>query len=192
LFTNPFRFREAVNFFNSAIKMVRGGFVMTSIVNVLLDSFELEAKQARCVLNVIKDKDLKYTPSKDLRPLVDLANHLAQVPLIDPSIYDSTLGDAEQARAREHELNRSTMADILVVFDEGVIAVKRRFTGMEEKDFFAKTLKPFYETGSERSWANFLPDIITHIAMHKMQVWMYLKLAGAPVNMMTYYGHHPE
>ncbi len=165
---------------------------MSSIIDVLLDSFELEAKQARCVLNVIKDKDLKYTPNKELRPLVDLANHLAQVPLIDPSIYDGALGDAEQTRAREHELNRSTISDILAVFDEGVLAVKQRFTGMQDEEVFAKTLNPFYETCPARSWVNFLPDIITHIAMHKMQIWMYLKLAGTKVNMMTYYGHHPE
>ena len=72
------------------------------------------------------------------------------------------------------------------------VEIKKRFTGMTAQEFFAKTLKPFYETGEARSWAHFLPDIITHIAMHKMQLWMYLRLAGAKVDMMTYYGHHPE
>lgn len=165
---------------------------MTSIGEVLLEVFEVEAKQARCVLNVVKNSDLKYAPKKDLRTLGELANHLAQVPLIDPGIYDGEIADVEQARAREKELNRSTINDILAVFDEGATALRARFTSMAEKEFFAKTLKPFYDPGPERSWANFLPDIITHIAMHKMQVWMYLKLAGAKVNMMTYYGHHPE
>ncbi len=166
--------------------------MMTSIIEVLLDSFELEAKQARCVLNVAKDADLKYTPKKDLRTLGELANHLAQVPLIDPSIFVGELADVEQARAREQELNRTTIADMLGIFDEGVKSIKKRFKGMAEKEFFAKTLKPFYETGAARSWAHFLPDIITHIAMHKMQLWMYLRLAGVKVDMMTYYGHHPE
>ncbi|MHA2427355.1 MAG: hypothetical protein ACXADB_04955, partial [Candidatus Hermodarchaeia archaeon] len=144
------------------------------------------------VLNVIQDTDLKFIPGKDLRPLRDLVNHLAQVPLIDPSLFDGELDDVEKARAREKELNRSTMKEILAVFDEGITVVQKRFSGMKEKEFFAETLKPFYDSGPAKSWANFLPDIITHIAMHKMQVWMYLKLAGAPVNMMTYYGHHPE
>ena len=166
--------------------------MMASIIEVLLDSFEHEAKQARCVLNVAKDTDLKYTPKKDLRTLGELANHLAQVPLIDPSIFDGELADVEQARAREQELNRTTIADMLGVFDEGVASIKKRFTGMAEKDFFDKTLKPFYETGEAQSWAHFLPEIITHIAIHKMQLWMYLRLAGAKVDMMTYYGHHPE
>ena len=74
--------------------------MMASIIEVLLDSFELEAKQARCVLNVTKDADLKYTPKKDLRTIGELANHLAQVPLIDPSIFDGELADVKQARAR--------------------------------------------------------------------------------------------
>ncbi len=165
---------------------------MTSIIEVLLYSFELEAKQARCVLNVIQDSDLKFTPGKDLRPLLDLANHLAQVPLIDPSLFDGELNDVEKARAREKELNRSTVKEILAVFDEGVAAIQKRFLSMKETEFFAEALKPFYDSGPAKSWANFLPDIITHIAMHKMQIWMYLKLAGASVNMMTYYGHHPE
>ena len=165
---------------------------MPSIIEVLLHSFELEDSQARCVLNVIQDADLRFTPIEGLRPLGDLANHLAQVPLIDPSLFDGELDDVDKARAREKELTRSTVKEILAVLDKGVNAVKKRFSGMSEKEFFAETLQPFYESGPAKSWANFLPDIITHIAMHKMQVWMYLKLSGANVNMMTYYGHHPE
>ncbi len=63
---------------------------------------------------------------------------------------------------------------------------------MSEKEFFAKTLKPFYQQGDAKNWTYYMPEFITHLAMHKMQLWMYLKLAGADVNMMTYYGHHPE
>jgi uncharacterized damage-inducible protein DinB len=191
-FTNNFIYHAVVNLFIPANPMMRRGLMMTSIVNVLLDVFELEAKQARCVIAVVKDTDLQFTPGKDLRPLGDLANHLAQIPLLDPSLFVGEISDLEQARAREKELNRDTINDMLTVFDDGVTAIKARFSEMSEKEFFVKTLKPFYESGPERSWANFLPEIITHIAMHKMQLWMYLKLTGAKVNMMTYYGHHPE
>ncbi|MFX0168381.1 MAG: DinB family protein [Candidatus Hodarchaeota archaeon] len=165
---------------------------MPTVVAVLLNSFELEAKQARCVLNVINEVDLKYTPKKGMRTLGELANHLAQIPLLDPSFYEGEIHDFEQAQARERDLNRNTLPDILAVFDSGIVAVKDRFTGMSEEEFFAKTLKAFYDQGPKRSWAEYMPDMITHIAMHKMQLWMYLKLAGAQVNMMTYYGHHPE
>jgi len=165
---------------------------MPSAVEVLLNVFEHEASQARCVLAAIQDTDMKYTPMKGMRTLGALANHLAQIPLLDPSMYAQEIKDVEQARAREKELNRSKLADILALFDEGIKVVKTRFSGMSEKEFFAKTLKPFYEQGPEKNWAYYMPEFITHIAMHKMQLWMYLKLAGAKVNMMTYYGHHPE
>ena len=165
---------------------------MTSIVDVLLNVFEHEASQARCVLAVIKDMDLEFTPKGGMRSLGALVNHLAQIPLLDPSFYIGEISDIKQAQMREKELNRNTLEELLAVFDDGIEAVKKRFTGMSEKEFFAKTLKPFYEQGDAKSWAYYMPEFITHIAMHKMQLWMYLKLAGADVNMMTYYGHHPE
>ena len=164
---------------------------MSKVVEVLLKVFEHEAQQARCVLSVIKDADLEFTPKEGMRTLGAMANHLAQIPLLDPSMYAQEIADVKQAQAREKELNRDTLEGMLTVFDEGIEAVKKRFTGMSEKEFFAKTLKPFYEQGDAKNWAYYMPEFITHIAMHKMQLWMYLKLAGAEVNMMTYYGHHP-
>ncbi len=165
---------------------------LTSVVDVLLKVFEHEAQQARCVLEAAKDTDLEFTPKEGMRTLGLLANHLAQIPLMDPSFYIQEIADLKQAQMREKELNRNTLEEMLAVFDEGVEAVKKRFTGMSEKEFFTKTLKPFYEQGDAKNWAYYMPEFITHIAMHKMQLWMYLKLAGAEVNMMTYYGHHPE
>jgi uncharacterized damage-inducible protein DinB len=165
---------------------------MSKVVEVLLKVFEHEAQQARCVLAVIKDTDLEFTPKEGMRSLGAMANHLAQIPLLDPSMYAQEIADVKQAQAREKKLNRDTLEGMLVVFDEGIEAVKARFAGMSEKEFFANTLKPFYEQGDAKNWAYYMPEFITHIAMHKMQLWMYLKLAGAEVNMMTYYGHHPE
>ena len=166
--------------------------MMASIIEVLLNVFKHEADQARCVLTAIQDTDMKYAPKKGMRTLGELANHLSQIPALDPAMYAHEIADVEQARAREKELNRSHLADIISVFDDGIKAVKARFTGMSDKDFFAKTLKPFYEKGPEKNWAYFMPEFITHIAMHKMQLWMYLKLAGVNVNMMTYYGVESE
>jgi len=165
---------------------------LPSIIEVLLATFEEEAKQARCVLNVIKDSQLKYTPMDGMRTLGELANHLAQIPHLDPAFFNGEISDFEDARARESNLNRKAVTDIITVFDEGLEAVNKRFSNMSEDTFFVKNLKAFYEQGPKRNWAHYLPEIITHIAMHKMQLWMYLKLAGASVNMMTYYGHHPE
>jgi uncharacterized damage-inducible protein DinB len=161
---------------------------MSNTVNVLLEAFEHEAKQARVVIAAIKDADMDYTPKEGMRTLRELANHLAQIPLLDPAMYSREIEDVEQARAREKELRREDLDGILAVLDEGILAVKQRFTGMADKDFLAKNLQPFYEKEERKNWAYYMPEFITHISMHKMQLWMYLKLAGVKVNMMTYYG----
>ncbi len=165
---------------------------MTNIINVLMNVFEHEANQARVVLAVTEPKFMKYTPQKGMRNLLDLANHLAQIPLLDPALYTRELPTREQANAKEKELWQDNREGLLSTFDTGIKKLKTRFSAMKEEVFFANTLQPFYETGAQRNWAFYLPELITHIAMHKMQLWMYLKLAGAHVNMMTYYGHAPE
>jgi uncharacterized damage-inducible protein DinB len=166
--------------------------IMPTIIDVLLKVFEHEAKQANAVLTACKDVKMDYIPKEGMRTLGELANHLAQIPLLDPPLFTGELATAEQTQAREKELYRDSLKGLLTVFDEGIQAVTKLFTGMTEKDFFAETLQPFYEQESKKNWAYYLPEIITHIVMHKMQLWMYLKLAGTKVNMMTYYGHHPE
>ena len=107
---------------------------MPTIIEVLLDAFEHESKQVRVVIEATGGTDMKYTPKKGMRTLRELANHLAQIPLLDPAMYAREIADVEQARAREKELFREDIDGILAVLDEGVQAVKRRFTGMTEKD----------------------------------------------------------
>ena len=76
----------------------------------------------------------------------------------------------------------------LRVFDEGVKRTEKRLNKMSEKELFEKNLQPFYESGDAKNWAYYIPEMTRHLAMHKMQLWMYLKLSGLAVDMMTYYG----
>jgi uncharacterized damage-inducible protein DinB len=166
--------------------------MMTTVVDVLLEVFEREAQQARVVLSTINNTPKNYTPKEGMRTLWELANHLAQIPLLDPSMYSGKIANLEQAQAEEKRLKSDDLKGVLSIFDKGIKEVNKRFKKMTEEEFFAKNLKPFYETGPEKNWAYLMPEFITHIAMHKMQLWMYLKLAGANVNMMTYYGITPK
>ena len=165
---------------------------MTNLVDVLLDSFKHEAKQARVVLDKARMAKSDFVPCKGIRPLIDLVNHLAQTPLMDPSVYSSQLGSVEVIQKREKELYRADINGALGVFDEGIKSVEKRFSKMTEEEFLEKNLRPFYESGDTKNWAYYLPEMTRHIAMHKMQLWMYLKLAGVPVSMRTYYGGHPN
>jgi len=165
---------------------------MTKIVDVLLDSFNRDAKQAKVVLAAAKSVDMDYTPGQGMKPLKELANHLAQIPSLDHRMYSREIETVEQAQAQEKELSRDDIDGMLSVFDDGIAAVNAKFRDMSDKDLLENKLKPFYETRSEKNWAYYMPEFIRHIAMHKMQLWMYLKLAGAKVDMMTYYGVPPK
>jgi hypothetical protein len=161
---------------------------MERIPKILIEMFESESAQARFVLSSAKDVDLQYCPCDDIRPLVELANHLAQIPTLDFKFYTKDFESFEQVHVVEEELRRSTIEDMIVVFDEGVRMLKEHLETLSDEDVLKENLKAFYEQGAEKSWTHYIPEITTHIAMHKMQLWMYLKMAGVPVSMWTYYG----
>jgi hypothetical protein len=161
---------------------------MDTIAKILVNALEHESNQARFVLEAAKDTDLTYTPKDDLRPLIDLANHLAQIPLIDFKFYSKEFQTFEEVQAFEKELRRDDIAKMLEVYDKGIKTLKENISIMSDEQMMEKNLKAFYEEGEEKNWAYYLPEITSHLAMHKMQLWMYLKLAGAPVSMWTYYG----
>jgi hypothetical protein len=150
---------------------------------------EQESAQARSVLSAAKGLDPHYTPCIGIRPLEDLANHLAQIPIIDYKFYTTKeFNSFEQVHAFERELRRSAIEDMLVVFDEGVATIIKHLKRLSDESVLKKNLRAFYEQGPKKNWAQCVPEFTTHIAMHKMQLWMYLKIAGAPVTMWTYYG----
>ncbi|MFW9787554.1 MAG: hypothetical protein ACFFE2_10225 [Candidatus Thorarchaeota archaeon] len=161
---------------------------MTDLVDVLLDSFKHEARQARVVIDKAKMATSDFVPVKGMRSLVDLVNHLVQIPHLDPAVYSSELDSDEAIQKREKELRRNDISDALNLFDEGITSAEKRFSSMPDKEVLEKNMKPFYETGDSKNWAYYIPEMTRHLAMHKMQLWMYLKLSGLDVDMMTYYG----
>ncbi len=161
---------------------------MEKLSQILVEMFERESQQARFVLAAAKEVDLNYSPYEGMRPLIDLANHLTQIPLIDLKFYSKEFKAFEEVQECEKKMHRSDIPSLLDVFDEGVQSVKKYIEGLSDDEILEKNLKAFYEDGPEKNWAHYIPEITTHLAMHKMQLWMYLKLAGAPVSMWTYYG----
>jgi len=149
---------------------------------------EHESAQTRSVLSAAEGIDPHYIPCSGIRPLEDLANHLAQIPIIDYKFFTKEFNSFEQVHALEKELRHSAIKDLIALFDEGVATIIKHLKRLSDKSVLKENLKAFFEQGLEKSWAECIPEITTHIAMHKMQLWMYLKLAGAPVSMWTYYG----
>lgn len=161
---------------------------MDTIPSILLNMLEHESSQARFVLASVKDVDMQFTPMDSLRTLDDLANHLALSPLIDFYCYTKKFQEVEQIQEMEKQLKSDNIEGMLKVFDKGIGIIKEHISALSNNQALEENLKAVYEQGPDRNWTHYLPEITTHLAMHKMQLWMYLRLAGAPVSMWTYYG----
>ncbi len=161
---------------------------MDTIPKILLDMFEHESAQARFVLSAVMDTDLSFTPTDEMRPLIDLTNHLAQIPIIDFKFFTKEFESFEQVRAMEKDLRQDIIENMLTVYDQGIESIKKHISKLSDEQALENNMKAFYQDGPDKNWAHYLPEITTHLAMHKMQLWMYLKLAGTPVTMWTYYG----
>lgn len=161
---------------------------MDTIPRILVEMFEHESNQARFVLAAADGVDSQFSPYEDMRSLEDLANHLAQIPILDFKFYSKEFEDFEEVQKIETELKRSSIKEMLEVLDKGIVTVKNHLSSLTDEEVLKDNLKAFYEQGPEKSWSEYIPEMTTHLAMHKMQLWMYLKMAGAPVSMWTYYG----
>ena len=161
---------------------------MEKIPKLLLDMLEHESKQARFVMAAAKDTDLNFTPKDEIRPLIDLMNHMAQIPIIDFKFFSMEFKAFDEVKAMEKDLRHDSLDDMLTIYDKGIEIIKEFISKLTDEQALEDNLKAFYQEGPKKSWAHYIPEITTHLAMHKMQLWMYLKLAGAPVSMWTYYG----
>ena len=161
---------------------------MGTISKILLDMIEDESRQTRFVMAVAVGSDLDFRPSDEMRSLIDLINHLAEIPTIDLKFCAMQFNDFDEVHAMERELRRDTIDELLAIYDKGMETIHEFISKLSDNQLTENSLKPFDLEGPPKSWTRYIPEITTHLAMHKMQLWMYLKLAGAPVSMWTYYG----
>lgn len=163
---------------------------MNILKNALLAFFEDEVSEVRSVINKVKEISLDFRLTEESRTVLELINHIAQIPKIDVGIYSGELDSGELTHQKELELNKKTVDDVLEVLNDGIFYVKEYFKDMSDTDLHERMLRPFYEEDTPlQSWAHFLPKLTAHIALHKGILWAYLKVAKADVNMFTYYGH---
>ncbi len=164
-------------------------FLMENIKDILLAFFEDEVKEVRVVMEKAKDVSLDFRLTEDSRTLLELVNHIAQIPRIDVDIYSGKFPSSEETHKFELQLNKENIGDALNVFDDCCVYLRKYFEKLTDEDLLKKTLRPFYEPDSSlRSWAHFLPKLTSHLALHKGVLWSYLKAANANVTMFTYYG----
>jgi len=162
---------------------------MKLIKKVLLDSLEDEIKEVRFVIEEVSSIPLNSKLTSETRTILELINHIAQIPRMDIDIYTNKIVTSEQAQKLEQQLNKKTIKDVLKVFDDNCLYLRKHFEKMTDEDLFKENLNPFYEKGKPpKSWTYFLPKITSHLVLHKGVLWSYQKVAGAKVDMFTYYG----
>ncbi len=145
---------------------------MGQIASVLLEGLLDECAQARSVLESIGDTSLDCCPVNGMRPLVDLANHLVQIPMMDLAIYSGQVKDSNVAQDMEKQIRTDTLDAMIKVFDRGVEMLKKQFSEMSDTEVLNADKRPFYSKGPPHHWAFFMSEMARHIAMHKMQIWM--------------------
>jgi uncharacterized damage-inducible protein DinB len=131
----------------------------------------------------IQPDQLDWRPHENMRTVMELANHLAQVPSVDLKIMQG--GTEAEVRALEASLRRSSPAELIHVWRSGVGAVAEFYDGLTAEQFSTQVGTAFY--GHAMPLSEWLLEIITHGYHHRAQLFTYLKMLGRPVDMFTLY-----
>lgn len=131
----------------------------------------------------IQPEHLDWRPRENMRTLMELANHLAQVPAVDRLILKGAT-EAE-VRALEVSLRRSSPGELAEVWRSGLQEASAYFDSLTPEQFQTEVGKAFY--GHAAPMHEWLLEIITHSYHHRAQLFTYLKLLGRPVDMFTLY-----
>lgn len=127
--------------------------------------------------------DPDWRPAPQMRSVLELANHVAQIPAVDLAIAQEQ--PREQVQALEHSLTRPKVGELLAVWDQGYAAVEAYFSAMDPTEFETRVTSAFYDyKATQKKW---LLDFVTHTYHHRAQLFTYLKMLGRPIDMFTLY-----
>jgi uncharacterized damage-inducible protein DinB len=131
----------------------------------------------------VQPEHLNWRPRENMRTLLELANHLAQIPSVDLKILQG--GTEAEVRALEQALYRREPSAWIAVWKDGVDAVSRFYESLTPEAFAHDVARAFY--GHAAPLSEWLLEIITHAYHHRAQLFTYLKILGYPVDMFTLY-----
>lgn len=131
----------------------------------------------------IQPDQLDWRPRENMRSMMELANHLAQIPAVDLKILQE--GTEPEIRALEARLHRTNPAELMQVWRDGLASLTEFYLGLTPEQLEQKTGKSYY--GHEAPMAQWLLEIITHSFHHRAQLFNMLKMLGRPVDMFTLY-----
>jgi uncharacterized damage-inducible protein DinB len=151
---------------------------------LLFHELSLLVQTSSKLLARIRPEHWSWRPHEALRPLGEVANHLAQIPSVDLAIIREW--DEISVRRLEAELTRQSGEELVQVLEQGFARLKDDMMSLDEREFFEKKTRPFYNPDGVTQ-AKWLVEIVTHLAHHRAQLFDYLKQLGYGVNMYDLY-----
>jgi uncharacterized damage-inducible protein DinB len=128
-------------------------------------------------------EQVEFRPAEGMRSLGELVDHFAAQPLVDLAVLQGSPRPVTETI--EETLHSARPGEWAEIFERGIRAAEEYFGSMSEEDFEGRTTRAHYGTAHPQSvW---LLDIISHIYHHRGQLYVYLKMLGAPVDVEHLY-----
>lgn len=155
--------------------------------DLLLSEFYIAVRTTKSLLSKVAEEQFNYRPNENMRSLLELANHLVQIPAVDVAIAQEA--NEEEIRQLEKKLYSQDVKVLAEVMEKGFENFKAYFESLSEDEFLNKVTKPFYfsEEMQGHTQAKWLVESTTHAFHHRGQFFNYLKELGLDVNMFDLY-----
>ena len=152
--------------------------------DLLLEELKTGLRTTGNLLDKVEPDQWSHQPQENMMSLLELARHLAQIPLIDLAI----LQEKEEAEVKnlEEETAYETAKELTALMERGFMELKGYMEALSDEDFLHKETRPFYADRA-LTQAKWLTEIVTHVFHHRAQLFNYLKQLGHPVNMFDLY-----
>ncbi len=156
----------------------------STVRELLMAELALAVRTTGALLEKVTPELWGFRPREEMRTVLELANHLTQIPLVDLAILQER--SQEEVHALEQALSASDAPHMRANMENGLNELSAYMSGLSEHDFLHKQSKPFYmEHGSTQ--AKWLVEIVTHAFHHRAQLFTYLKESGVAINMFDLY-----
>ncbi|MDR6225748.1 DinB family protein [Desmospora profundinema] len=150
----------------------------------LLDELSLGIRTTRHLLNQVEADDWEYRPREGMRTLLELAQHLCQIPAVDLAIMQEH--SQTQVQELEVQLAADTAEKLGSIMERGFRELSDYMESLDPDTFLHHETKAFYaDHGTPQ--VRWLLEVVTHVFHHRAQLFQYLKERGHPVNMFDLY-----
>jgi uncharacterized damage-inducible protein DinB len=155
--------------------------------SLLLSELAFIVRNCERLLGMLKPEHGDYRPPAAdgvrIRSLLELANHIAQIPQVDMAIMRGL--SEEEVGKLERDLWSREPKDLARLMREGLTELNRYMEQLSMSQFEAGSGTAYYgRTQTNCAW---LLEVVTHLYHHRAQLFTYLKLLGYPVDTRTLY-----